>query len=144
MGFILGLNYSDFQLTGVDNLNQLNIDTVQSVSVKNHAGFHIGILANYRLNDRIVFQFNPGIFFTQRDLVYSQITETKIIEIESIFAEFPILCKFSILPEKKRNPYLISGILYRFEMAGKDIISEHTKRDNELWLKNRIFILNLV
>lgn len=108
-GFYLGFNSYDFKL---------DYKTVsQDVLVKKSTGFNVGLVGDLRLQEYINLRFEPGFYFSKRDLYYPksyfQTTTTSsdiLREINSNYIHFPLLLKFSSLRTGNIRPYLVGGV----------------------------------
>jgi hypothetical protein len=107
-GFFLGFNAYDFKL---------DYKTVsEDIQDKKSTGFNVGLIADLRLQEYINLRFEPGLYYTKRDLQYpeSYFMTTpslvdKVREINSTNLHFPLLLKFSALRTGNIRPYLLGG-----------------------------------
>lgn len=110
-GFYLGFNSYDFKI---------DYKTVgPDILVKRTTGFNVGIVADLRLQEHIDLRFEPGLYYTKRDLHYptsyfpvSSIptSSDKLREVNSTYIHFPLLLKFSSLRTGNIRPYLVGGV----------------------------------
>ena len=103
-GYYLGFNSYDFKF----NYKSVGPD----VQVKSTTGFNVGLVGNVRLYEYIDLRFEPGLYYTQRDLAFPDLTEPKDIlrEVKSTYIHFPLLLKFSALRTGNVRPYLLGGV----------------------------------
>lgn len=103
-GYYLGFNSYDFKF----DYKSVGPD----VQVKSTTGFNVGLLGNVRLYEYIDLRFEPGLYYTQRDLAFPDLTEPKDIlrEVKSTYIHFPLLLKFSALRTGNVRPYLLGGV----------------------------------
>jgi len=118
-GFSLGFNTMDFNITP----NQAYIDTTSlypEVSILN-PGINIQIITDYRPAKYLDIRFLPGVSFGQRVVRYykDQVLVNDQQRIESSFLEFPLLLKFKGDRLNNVRPYVITGLNYRYDLAGK-------------------------
>ena len=118
-GFSLGFNTMDFKITP----SQVYPDTTAlypDVS-KLNPGINIQIVSDLRLNDHFDLRFLPGVSFGQRNVRYykNKILYNDQQKLESSFLEFPLLLKFKGNRLNNVRPYVISGLNYRYDLAGK-------------------------
>jgi hypothetical protein len=66
-------------------------------------------------------RFLPGVSFGQRNVRYykNQILYNDKQRLESSFLEFPLLLKFKGKRLNNVRPYIITGLNYRYDLAGK-------------------------
>lgn len=127
-GFSLGLNLMDFDITPAKTT--LNPDFLQPEVTKLNPGINIQIVTNLRLHKYADLRFLPGVSFGQRNIKFYKdanpdplVTEMVIYNesqrLESSFLEFPFLLKFKGERLNNVRPYIIGGINYRYDLAGK-------------------------
>jgi hypothetical protein len=105
-GYFLGFNSYDFKfdykVPGEDIL------------VKKTTGFSVGLVGNLRLHEYVDLRFEPGLYYTQRDLTFTNpdlVTELdKLRAVKSTYIHFPLLLKFSSLRTGNVRPYLLGGV----------------------------------
>lgn len=104
-GFYLGFNSFDFK---IDYKTPVETD----INVKKSTGFNVGLVADLRLHEYISLRFEPGLYYTKRDLYYPDFTDNNDIlrEVSSTYLHFPLLVKFSSLRTGNVRPYLLGGL----------------------------------
>jgi hypothetical protein len=115
-GFTLGFNAMDFDITPATN----SLDLLPEVSLLN-PGINIQIVLNGRLADHFDLRFLPGVSFGQRTIRFYNTDRTlyQLQRLESSFLEFPLLLKFKGDRLNNVRPYVIGGLNYRYDLAGK-------------------------
>ncbi len=130
-GFSLGMNFMDLNITpskaplGSGSDKWLN----PAVSILN-PGINIQIVTNLRISKYFDLRFLPGVSFGQRNIKFFEISDStgkdEVAEtyndkqrIESSFLEFPFSLKYKGDRLNNVRPYLIAGINYRYDLAGK-------------------------
>lgn len=129
-GFSLGLNVMDFNIDpsrapyGLDTTRYLNPE----VSILN-PGLNIQIVTNLRPGRFFDLRFLPGVSFGQRNVRYFSVLKDSVDtfegiynerqRVESSFLEFPVLLKYKGERLNNVRPYIIGGINYRYDLAGK-------------------------
>ena len=69
-GFYLGFNSYDFKI---------DYKTVsEDIQVKKSTGFNVGFVADLRLQEYINLRFEPGLYYTQRNLQYTQVISRQL------------------------------------------------------------------
>ncbi|KQB38435.1 MULTISPECIES: porin family protein [Flavobacterium] len=103
-GYYLGFNSFDFKF---DYKNP-----AQDIQVKKTTGFNVGVVADLRLQEYINLRFEPGLYYTKRDLYYPNLALEKdyLREVNSTYIHFPLLLKFSSLRTGNIRPYLVGGM----------------------------------
>lgn len=103
-GYYLGFNAYDFKFdyktAGPD------------IQVKGTTGFNVGLIGNLRLQEYIDLRFEPGLYYTQRDLYFPGFdNETDALrQVKSTYIHFPLLLKFSALRTGNIRPFLVGGV----------------------------------
>jgi len=110
-GFYLGLNSYDFKT---------DYKTVsEDILVEKSTGFNVGLVANLKLQEYVSLRFEPGLYYTTRDLQYptSYFPEipppspaNMLRQVNSTYLNFPILLKFLSLRTGNVRPYLVGGV----------------------------------
>jgi hypothetical protein len=83
------------------------------IQVKKSVGFNVGIVADLRIQEYINLRFEPGLYYTKRDLFYprNSIPSNDILrEVNSTYIHLPLLLKFSSLRTGNVRPYLVGGV----------------------------------
>ncbi|UFH46864.1 PorT family protein [Flavobacterium galactosidilyticum] len=106
-GFYLGFNSYDFKI----DYNTKATD----ILVKKTTGFNVGLVADLRLHEYIDLRFEPGLYYTKRDLNYPSNTRftnngDTYREVNSTYIHFPLLLKFSSLRTGNIRPYALGGL----------------------------------
>jgi hypothetical protein len=107
-GFYMGLNAYDFKIDYKNN--------VPDILVKRTSGFNVGLVADLRLQEYINLRFEPGLYYTKRDLYFpsgyfptTPSASDRLREVNSTYIHFPLLVKFSALRTGNVRPYLMGG-----------------------------------
>lgn len=103
-GFFLGFNSFDFKI---------DYRTVgPDILVTKTTGFNVGIVGDLKLQEYINLRFEPGLYYTKRDLNYPNFTNKTdaLREVNSTYIHFPLLLKFSSLRTGNIRPYLVGGV----------------------------------
>ncbi len=119
-GFSMGLNTMDFNIKLSDEAIA-NKTTVETVSLK--PGINIQIVTDFRPSTYLDIRFLPGVSFGQRNVSFYDSTGTAWGEepqkLESSFLEFPLSLKYKGMRLNNSRPYIIGGINFRYDLAGK-------------------------
>ena len=118
-GFSLGFNMMDFNIT--PSQAYLESDSLYpEVSLLN-PGINIQIVTNLRPGKYFDIRFLPGVSFGQRNVRFymNKVTYDEKQRLESSFLEFPLLLKYKGDRLNNVRPYVIGGINYRYDLAGK-------------------------
>ncbi len=115
-GFSMGINTMDF-------LVKMKTDSdlrAEIVSLK--PGINIQIVTDYRPSTYLDLRFLPGVSFGQRNINFYDLSGAKWGEtqvLESSFLEFPVSLKAKGMRMNNSRPYLLAGINFRYDLAGK-------------------------
>jgi len=114
-GFSMGVNTMDF------NVKMKSGSEILAEVVSLKPGINIQIVTDYRPTTYLDFRFLPGVSFGQRNINFynkegSLVYDTQI---ESSFLEFPLTLKTKGMRLNNSRPYIIGGLNFRFDLAGK-------------------------
>lgn len=133
-GYFLGFNMYDFK---IDYKNNPDVD----ILVDGVTGFNVGLIGDLRLHEYINLRFEPGLYYTQRNLNYSGFTDENdaLREVKSTYIHFPLLLKFSSERTGNIRPFLVGGLSATLNLSS----NSKTKDDNlqerfrvKPWTKN--------
>lgn len=118
-GFTVGFNTMDFNIT--PSLANMKVDSLYpNVSILN-PGINIQIVSDLKPAKYFDIRFLPGVSFGQRGVRFykNKVLANSQQRLESSFIEFPLLLKFKGERLNNVRPYLIGGLNYRYDLAGK-------------------------
>ncbi|MFO7754966.1 MAG: porin family protein [Bacteroidales bacterium] len=118
-GFSLGFNTMDFRVT--PDLDYYSADSLYPEVAFLSPGINIQVIIDYRPAEYWDIRFLPGVSFGQRKLNYyksEQVYDEKQV-VESSFLEFPLLLKYKGKRLNNVRPYLIGGLNFRHDLAGR-------------------------
>lgn len=103
-GFYLGFNSYDFKI-------DYKTET-PDILIKKTTGFNVGIISDLKLQEYINLRFEPGLYYTKRDLYYPNLTNSDDVlrEVNSTYIHFPLLLKLSSLRTGNIRPYALGGL----------------------------------
>ena len=116
----------DFNIT--PNVNGLSsADSLYPEVTILNPGINIQIVTDFKPGKYFDIRFLPGVSFGQRNIRYYKIisfpgeavTYNERQRLESSFLEFPLLLKYKGDRLNNVRPYIIGGINYRYDLAGK-------------------------
>jgi Outer membrane protein beta-barrel domain len=113
-GYYLGFNAYDFKF---DYKNPAN-----DIEVNQTTGFNVGLVGDVRLYEHLNLRFEPGLYYTQRNLVYPDIVNLVDAnrEVNSTYIHFPLLLKVSSLRTGNIRPYLLGGASASLNLASNN------------------------
>lgn len=126
-GYYLGFNSFDYKIdyksVGPD------IQTIKTT------GFNVGIVGDLRLHEYISLRFEPGLYYSKRNLQYPGFTNEidAIREVNSTYIHFPLLVKLSGLRAGNVRPYVLGGL-----SATLNLSSNEKAQDDNLEQKFRV------
>jgi len=120
-GFSLGFNLMDFDIT--PSQEYLESEGYYPEVTLLNPGINIQVVTNLRPARYFDIRFLPGVSFGQRNVRYFNYRTLEVIDekqrIESSFLEFPLLLEFKGERLNNVRPYIIGGVNYRYDLAGK-------------------------
>ncbi|MEZ4875597.1 MAG: porin family protein [Flavobacteriaceae bacterium] len=107
-GYFLGFNQYDFKFDYANDNGDLTTDVV----VEPQLGFNVGLIGDMRINRYMNLRLEPGIYFTQRNLIFPGFVEEKDFfrEVKSTYVHVPLLMKFSTKRLNNIKPFVVVGI----------------------------------
>lgn len=106
-GYYLGFNSYDFKF---DYKTNPGVD----IKSKTTTGFNVGLVGNLRLLEFLDLRFEPGLYYTQRDLTFTGPglvdLADRLRQVKSTYIHFPLLLKFSAKRTGNIRPYLVGGL----------------------------------
>ncbi|EDM43782.1 PorT-related protein [unidentified eubacterium SCB49] len=106
-GYFLGFNSYDFNF---DYEQDFGPET--DILVNSTGGFNVGLIGDMRINKYINLRLEPGLYFTQRDLIYREFEEDndRIRALQSTYIHVPLLVKFSTKRINNFKPFIVGGL----------------------------------
>lgn len=105
-GFFLGMNSYDFKIDYKSyTANQ------KDILAETTTGFNVGLVGDLRLHEYINLRFEPGLYYTQRNLTFPNFIKEfdAYREVRSTYIHLPLLLKFSSLRTGNIRPFLVGG-----------------------------------
>lgn len=105
-GYFLGFNNYDFKFEYINETGQPDIEVLTS------AGFNVGLIGNLRLHDYFDLRLEPGLYYTERNLIYPGFEEERdyLREVKSTYIHIPLLLKVSTKRLNNIKPFIIGGV----------------------------------
>ncbi|MDH7911484.1 porin family protein [Winogradskyella sp. SYSU M77433] len=109
-GYFLGFNSYDFKFQYNENREDILVDKT--------TGFHLGLIGDVRINDYFNLRLEPGVFFTTRNLQYSESyfqgmeynNSDLLREVKSTYVHIPLLIKASTKRVNNFKPFIVGGV----------------------------------
>ncbi len=128
-GMALGVNQMRANIQNADNF--YNLDSIYSVECNPQIGFNINIVANYNINKYFSVRFLPGLNFGQRNMEYvlfnGEKFETKIMEMESTYLDFPLLFELKAARLNNFRVYMVGGFSYKYDLSSQKKIADEDR-----------------
>jgi len=132
-GYYFGMNFYDFKVA----FDQ----PYEHMYVESNPGFQVGMVGNVNLNASFSIRTTPGIYFTNRKLVFrNQITpRDSIRDLTSNYVQLPISLKFNTIRYGNIRPYITAGIVYAYninswEDSKNDNSAGHFRMRSSVWM----------
>ena len=105
-GYYFGMNFYDFKISYDRQYEHIIQET--------HPGFQVGLVGNLNLNPWVSIRTEPGVFFTNRKLIFRNLLTPKdsIREITSNYVQLPLSIKFNTIRYGNIRPYITGGIIF--------------------------------
>jgi len=107
-GYYLGFNNYDYNFDYVEEKGNTETD----IKVEGESGFNVGLVGDLRINKFINLRLEPGLYFTQRNLMFPGLEEEKDLlrEVKATYIHIPLLVKFSTKRLNNFKPFVVAGI----------------------------------
>jgi hypothetical protein len=118
-GFSVGFNTMDFNIT--PSYAAMKTDSLYPEVALLNPGINIQIVTDLRPGPNFDIRFLPGVSFGQRNIHYykNQVLVNEQQRMESSFLEFPLLIKYKGNRLNNVRPYIVGGLNFRYDLAGK-------------------------
>ncbi|WP_411766455.1 porin family protein [Winogradskyella sp. A3E31] len=119
-GYFLGFNSYDFKFEYEEDLRDILVDR--------SAGFQLGLTGDLRINEHINLRFEPGVYFTTRNLRYDEsyfdgtdFNDSDLLrEVKSTYVHFPLLLKFSTKRINNFRPFIVGGVSTSINLSSNE------------------------
>lgn len=157
-GYYLGFNSMNYQISYTEDYYKQMQDLREKyphdyteIQVNSSTGFNVGLVGNLRIMEYLDLRFEPGLFYSKRELTYpkaliynyykeqhdnanptpNEIKNSSFKEVNSTYIHFPLLLKFSALRTGNIRPYIIGGVSLDLDLSSN---SSSTKDNYEgIW-----------
>lgn len=121
-GYFLGFNNYDFKF---DYIAPPETDII----AERTTGFNVGLVGNLRIFEFLDLRFEPGLYYTQRNMSFPGIDDPidRLREVKSTYIHFPLLLKFSAKRTGNIRPYLVGGVSRAVNLGSNEL----SREDNE-------------
>lgn len=142
-GYFFGFNEFGFKFEYVNNYSIPYSNTLQdltpslngkgypNVELAKSMGFNVGLIGDLRINRYLNLRLEPGLYYSQRDLLYPNDSPAwfrefggdytnendGIREVKSTYIHLPLLIKFSGERINNWKPYLVGGMSTSFNLS---------------------------
>jgi hypothetical protein len=123
-GYFLGFNNYNFKIEYNNELGRGDTDVI----VEPSTGFNVGLIGDMRVNRYVNIRVEPGLYFTQRNLIFPGFTEDRdrIREVKSTYIHIPLLLKFSTKRLNNWKPFVVAGLSTSLNLSS----NENNPEDN--------------
>jgi len=119
-GFFLGFNSYDYQFNYEEDLKDILVET--------SVGFNVGLISNLRINEYLDLRFEPGLFISQRNIMYDpsyfngvEFNDSDLLrEVKSTYVHFPLLLKISTKRLNNFKPFILAGISTSINLSSNE------------------------
>lgn len=119
-GYFLGTNQYDFKFEYIpEYYTSLNY---KDIAIESKAGFNVGLIGDLRINEFFNLRLEPGLYYSQRDLIYPDFEEFQKDgdlkrEVKSTLIHLPLMLKINVRRINNYRPFLLTGISTDFNLS---------------------------
>jgi hypothetical protein len=116
-GYYFGMNNLDFNFDYREDR--------PDVQVQREMGFNVGMIGDLRLSEHINLRLEPGLVYSQRNLMYPDnplfpTEEDQIREVGSTYIYVPLLIRFSTKRLNNIKPFTTFGVAYAYNLSSNE------------------------
>jgi hypothetical protein len=119
-GYFLGFNSYDLKFEYEQDLDDILVDLT--------TGFQVGLTGDLRINEYINLRFEPGVYFTTRNLRFNEsyfdgqnFNDSDLLrELKSTYIHLPLLVKFSTKRINNFRPFVVGGVSTAINLASNE------------------------
>ena len=119
-GYFLGLNSYDYKFEYEEDLRDILVET--------NLGFSVGLIGDLRINEHLNLRFEPGLYITQRNLMYDpsyfdgmEFNDSDLLrEVKSTYIHFPLLLKVSTKRINNFKPFIVGGFSTALNLSSNE------------------------
>jgi hypothetical protein len=115
-GINVGFNRSGYKLH--QSAFFINNDSIRVTEGGSEIGVNMHMITNLKLGEYFDFRFLPGFSFAQRGLLFTSVSDSRVLErkIESVFFELPFHLRFKSEPYKDKRLFVVAGLKYSYDV----------------------------
>lgn len=115
-GYFLGFNSYDFKF------EYINLTDQPDIVVNTSAGFNVGLIGNLRINDYLDLRLEPGLFYTERNLIFPGFEEERDFsrDVKSTYIHVPLLLKVSTKRINNFKPFIVGGVSTSINLTSEE------------------------
>jgi hypothetical protein len=132
-GYYFGMNFYDFKINYDQEYHYITQESLP--------GFQVGLVGNWNINENLSFRSEPGVYFTNRKLIFNNLLTAKdsIREITSNYVQLPFSIKLNTIRYGNIRPYITGGIIFAhnlnsWEDSHNDNEAGHFRMRTNVWM----------
>lgn len=134
-GYFLGFNNYDFKFDYDRAFGETD------VVVETSTGFNVGLIGDMRINDYFNLRLEPGLYYTERNLIYPDLVEERdfLREVKSTYIHVPLLLKVSTKRLNNIKPFLVGGVSTSINLTSNETNPEDNSAGRFRMTKNTYY-----
>ncbi|MEE9439042.1 MAG: outer membrane beta-barrel protein [Saprospiraceae bacterium] len=127
-GFAIGTNQKGYNLNHSKHF--IGNDQIRIAEPITGVGFNLKLITNIKLGNNFDFRFLPGFAYSEYQFELTEGTSSNISQIKAqpFYLELPFLVRYKSQPYKDKRFFVIAGLKYGFDVAGKSNTKEPNLR----------------
>ena len=142
--YYLGLNKKGYKITYNDKFPLVNDLNTDFISVEESAGFNIGLVVGYNLNENIAVSFEPGLSSNTKKLTFSEdvfgTTINNERDVPGTYLRLPLLLKLSTNRLDNMRAFVIGGVSYDYNFSSNQNSADDNITGNQFRMKTSNFM----
>lgn len=134
-GYFFGFNNYGYKIEYASNYSVSPLRTfgngkrglgLPNIEIVKNTGFNVGLIGDLRLHKNLNLRIEPGLYYSQRDLLYPEATEgintegDQLREVKSTYIHLPLLLKFNANRINNWRPFVVGGFSTSFNLSSNE------------------------
>lgn len=125
-GYFFGFNNFGYHIEYDKNYSSARFNNLPNIELEKNLGFNVGLIGDLRINRFFNLRLEPGLYYSQRNLIYPEATpglvneQDLLREVKSTYIHVPLLIKLNAERINNWKPYLTGGVSTSFNLSSNE------------------------